>query len=208
LGYPPGTSAQQSRPGLIHGLAITVAFGCLSAPCFVMARCFAGDPAWRGWARYLTVTGLAVATGYLASAVLTGLDQPGMLTNAPGGLIQRAMVVTGFAWVILLAARLLRQQQPAARTATPAGSYRLRRYSAPASSHPPWPPWPGIGRSRRAGSGTPSDEAVHGLNHYDPRRTPGSFRGGTAATSPAAMVQSEGLGQTGRIGATCWNCRA
>jgi hypothetical protein len=39
-----------------------------------------------------------------------------MLTNAPGGLTQRAMIVTGFAWVILLATRVLRQQQPAART--------------------------------------------------------------------------------------------
>ena len=116
LGYPPGTPAQQSLPGLIHGLAITVAFGCLSAACFVMARRFAGDPTWRGWARYSTGTGLLVATGYLATAVLTGLDQAGMLNNAPGGLLQRGMIVTGFAWVVLLAARLSRQQQLAART--------------------------------------------------------------------------------------------
>ena len=116
LGYPPGTPAQQSLPGLIHGLAITVAFGCLSAACLVMARRFADDPTWRGWARYSTGTGLLVATGYLATTVLTGLDQAGMLNNAPGGLIQRGMIITGFAWVVLLAARLLRQQQPAART--------------------------------------------------------------------------------------------
>jgi len=93
LGYPPGTLAQQSLSGLIHGLVITVAFGCLSAACFVMARRFAGDPAWRGWARYSTVTGL--------------------LPNAPGGLIQRVTIITGFGWVVLLAARLLRQQQSA-----------------------------------------------------------------------------------------------
>jgi hypothetical protein len=116
LGYPPATPAQQSLSGLVHGLAITVAFGCLSAACFVMARRFAGDPTWRGWARYSTVTGLLVATGYLATAVLTGLDQAGMLNNAPGGLIQRGMTITAFAWVVLLAARLLRQQQPAATT--------------------------------------------------------------------------------------------
>jgi hypothetical protein len=88
LGYPPGTPAQQSLPGLIHGLAITVAFGCLSAACLVMARRFADDPTWRGWARYSTGTGLLVATGYLATTVLTGLNQAGMLNNAPGGLIQ------------------------------------------------------------------------------------------------------------------------
>jgi hypothetical protein len=36
-----------------------------------------------------------------------------VLPNAPGGLIQRATIITGFGWIVLLAARLLRQQQPA-----------------------------------------------------------------------------------------------
>jgi hypothetical protein len=53
-----------------------------------------------------------------------------------------------------------------------------------------------------------SDEAVDGFNEYDPRRTPGSSRGGTAPANLAAMVQSEGLGETGRSRTTCWNCRA
>jgi hypothetical protein len=114
LGYPPGSHGQQTMAGLIHGLAGTVTFGCLSAACFVMARRFAGDPAGRGWARYSVATGLAVAIGYVATAVLTGLDQAGVLANAPGGLVQRVMIVTGFGWVILLAARLLRQQLGAA----------------------------------------------------------------------------------------------
>jgi hypothetical protein len=83
LGYPPATPAQQSLAGLIHGLATTVAFGCLSAACFVMARRFTGDPTWRRWARYSTGTGLVVATGYVATSVLTGLDQAGVLSNAP-----------------------------------------------------------------------------------------------------------------------------
>jgi Protein of unknown function (DUF998) len=115
LGYPPGASDQHSLAGLVHGLVITVAFGCLSAACFVMARHFAGDPAWRGWARYSTVTGLVVTAGYLATSVLTGLDQAGVLPTAPGGLVQRAMIVAGFGWVVLLAGRLLRQQ-PAVTT--------------------------------------------------------------------------------------------
>jgi hypothetical protein len=41
------------------------------------------------------------------------MDQAGALSNAPGGLLQRAMMIAGFAWIILLAARLLRQQHPA-----------------------------------------------------------------------------------------------
>jgi Protein of unknown function (DUF998) len=113
LGYPPATPAQHSLPGLVHGLAITLAVGCLSAACLVMARRFAVDPAWRGWARYSTLTGLLVATGYVATAVVTGLDQAGVLPNAPGGLLQRGMIITGLAWIVLVAVRLLRQQQPA-----------------------------------------------------------------------------------------------
>jgi hypothetical protein len=54
-----------------------------------------------------------VATGYVATAVLTGLDQAGVLPNAPGGLLQRSMIITGFGWIVLVAVRLLRRQ-PAA----------------------------------------------------------------------------------------------
>jgi hypothetical membrane protein len=103
LDYPPGTLAQQTLSGLIHGLAITVAFGCLSAACFVMARRFAAEPAGRGWATYSTVSGLLVAAGYLATSVLTGLDQAGVLAGAPAGLLQRVTIIAGFGWIILLA---------------------------------------------------------------------------------------------------------
>jgi hypothetical membrane protein len=103
LNYPPGAPGQQTLSGLIHGLAITVAFGCLSAACFVMARRFAGEPAGRGWGGYSTVSGLLVATGYLATSVLTGLDQAGVLHNAPGGLLQRVTIIAGFGWIVLLA---------------------------------------------------------------------------------------------------------
>jgi hypothetical protein len=116
LGYPPATPATQSLPGLVHGLAATVAFGCLSAACLVMARRFAADPVWRGWRRYSLVSGVLVAVGYLAAAVATGLDRAGVLPNAPGGLIQRVMIIGGFAWVVLLAARLLRQDPAGAAT--------------------------------------------------------------------------------------------
>jgi hypothetical membrane protein len=88
---------------LIHGLAITVVFGCLSAACFVMARRFAGEPAGRGWARYSMISGLLVTAGYLATSVLTGLDQAGVLSNAPGGLLQRVTIFAGFGWIVLLA---------------------------------------------------------------------------------------------------------
>lgn len=94
-GHPPGMPARQSLHGLVHGLAGTLAFGCLSAACFVLARRFAGDPAWRGWARYSALTGVVVAAGYLATAAVTGLDQDAGLVNAPGGLLRRGMVIGG-----------------------------------------------------------------------------------------------------------------
>jgi hypothetical protein len=40
---------------------------------------------------------------------VTGLDQAGVLPNASGGLLQRAMIIAGFGWVVLLATRLLRR---------------------------------------------------------------------------------------------------
>jgi hypothetical protein len=44
-----------------------------------------------------------VATGYPATAVLTGLDQAGVLAAAPGGLLQRVTIIAGFGWIVLLA---------------------------------------------------------------------------------------------------------
>lgn len=123
LGYPPTVPAQQSLHGLLHGLLITLAIGCLSAACLVMARRFARDPGWRGWARYSTVTGVIVAAGYVATAVVTGLDQAGVLANAPGGLLQRIMVIAGFGWCVALAVRLVM-------------STRLRSAQAGVRSHP------------------------------------------------------------------------
>jgi hypothetical protein len=121
LGYPPATPAQQSLHGLLHGLLVTVAIGCLSAACLVMARRFAADPGWRGWAGYSTVTGVLVAAGYVATTVVTGLDQAGVLPDAPGGLLQRTMVIAGFGWCVALAVRLvvdtqLRPDQVAVRS--------------------------------------------------------------------------------------------
>jgi Protein of unknown function (DUF998) len=120
LGYPPGTPAQQSLHGLLHGLLITLAIGCLSAACLVLARRFTGDPGWRGWARYSTLTGLLVTAGYIATAVVTGLDQAGVLANAPGGLLQRIMVIAGFGWCVALAVRLVMDTRlrPAQASAT------------------------------------------------------------------------------------------
>src|SRR5213075_2882076 len=44
LGYPRDGAPTYHLHGLIHALAVTIFFGCLSALCFVLGQCFAGDP--------------------------------------------------------------------------------------------------------------------------------------------------------------------
>jgi hypothetical protein len=72
----------------------------VAAACFVLARRFAGDSAWRGWAPYSVVTGVLVAVFFIASLATAPL--PG----APSGLLQRLAIVLGWGWMALLAARL------------------------------------------------------------------------------------------------------
>jgi hypothetical protein len=110
LGYPPGSSVHngpQTLHGTVHGLAGLVVFTSLPAACFVLARRFAGDPTWRGWALYSVVTGVLMLAFFVASTATSALDESGALPNAPTGLLQRAAIVIGFGWVTLLAARLL-----------------------------------------------------------------------------------------------------
>ena len=111
LGYPPGASIQSSAKTLhamIHGLCGLIAFTSLPAAGFVLARRFAGDPQWRGWARYSIVTGVIVVLSLVVSNVTAVLDMNGTLPNAPTGLVQRVGIIAGWAWIALLAARLLR----------------------------------------------------------------------------------------------------
>ena len=110
LGYPPGVALTYSMHGLVHATAATIFFGCQSALCFVLARRFAGAPVWKGWPLYSTITGLVVATFYILASVVTTLDMNGILTNAPGGLLQRIALIAGLGWMMMLALRLLREE--------------------------------------------------------------------------------------------------
>ena len=112
LGYPPGThtSGPQTLHGTIHGVNAIITFGSLAAACFVMARRFAGDPNWKGWALYSSITGAVVVGFYIAASVVTTLDMNGVLPDAPGGLLQRIAIISGFGWIMLLALRLFGRQ--------------------------------------------------------------------------------------------------
>lgn len=127
--YPPGAPRSSSLSGTIHDIAGPGVFVSVTAACFVLARRFAGDPDWKGWARYSVITGVVVPTAWIVCAVLAGLDYGGVLLGAPSGLFQRLSLVAGCAWVMLLALRLMRERPPAAAAtaARPRGEIKMRK---------------------------------------------------------------------------------
>ena len=117
LGYPPGAGSARSLQGLIHALAGTALFGFLGAACFVLAHRFGADARWRAWRPYAIIAGVSTLAIYIACAIVTSLDQFGVLSPAPGGLLQRIAIVIGFGWLALVALRLMRVDLPAASAA-------------------------------------------------------------------------------------------
>jgi hypothetical membrane protein len=112
LGYPPGVPALTSPTphGAVHALAGLFAFVSLGVACFALARRFAGDARWRGWAAYSILTGVVVVLSLVFSNV------PSLSDFA--GLIQRIGIITGWTWIVLLArGYLLRQTHPSATAA-------------------------------------------------------------------------------------------
>lgn len=116
LGYPPGTttSGPQTLHGTIHGVAGLVTFFSLAITCFVMARRFAGDPNWKGWALASILVGIALIVLFIAFTTVSALDENGVLPNSPTGLLQRIAIILGWGWMALLALRLLRQMRASA----------------------------------------------------------------------------------------------
>jgi hypothetical membrane protein len=110
LGYPSGAPATKSVHGALHVLLSLVAFASLTAACFVLARRFADDPAWRGWALYSVATGILVVLFFVAADVAASPDP-----SAPAGLLQRISIITGWGWIALLALRLSTGPSPVSR---------------------------------------------------------------------------------------------
>jgi hypothetical protein len=115
--------------GIVHNDVTLLVFVALIAACFVLARRFVSDPAWRGWAPYSTSTGVLVAMFFIATNVASFLDQNGTLQGAPVGLLQRTAIIIGWGWVALVAFRFLlkvrstEQMAESAEMETPIGSY-------------------------------------------------------------------------------------
>lgn len=108
LGYPVGAPETVTKQGTMHMLLSLFAFAALIAACFVLARRFAADRAWRGWSVYSILTGIAVAILFILTDVIAST-----VPNGPAGLVQRLTIITGWGWVALLALRLMRKGAPA-----------------------------------------------------------------------------------------------
>jgi len=109
LGYPPGASrSPQTLHGTIHGVAGLIVFVSISAAEMVLARRFAGDPLWRGWALSSLASGLLTLVLFVITTILSALDQQGVLPNSPTGLFQRVDILLAWGWMALLALHLLR----------------------------------------------------------------------------------------------------
>lgn len=124
LGYPPGstTNGPQTLHGTIHGVAGLVTFVSLPLACFVMARRFADNPHWKGWALVSTLVGIAIIALFVAFTAVSALDENGVLPNSPTGFLQRIAIILGWIWMALLALRLLRQMHAPASVSDPSAS--------------------------------------------------------------------------------------
>jgi threonine/homoserine/homoserine lactone efflux protein len=105
-GYPPGvpTPAGPTPHGAVHALAGLFTFVSLGVGCFALARRFMDNRRWRGWAAYSILTGIVVVLSLVVSNV------PSLVDFA--GLIQRVGIISGWTWIVVLAAQLLRDMRP------------------------------------------------------------------------------------------------
>ena len=107
-GYPPGTPdelTQPSQAGAVHNLAAVPVFFGLPA-----AALACGWRSWRPGERGSALCSGGTAVTMLATMALAGagFGQSPRLVRL-GGLFQRASIVTGFAWLTALSARVLRR---------------------------------------------------------------------------------------------------
>jgi hypothetical protein len=111
-GFPPGAPAgapeQLSWHGILHDASHLLAFLSLIAACFVLARRFAAL-GQRGWATYCVATGVALL------GLMAWPDQDTVLAQLA------VAIVLGWAWLSVLAARLLTGLSDQTGTRTPDG---------------------------------------------------------------------------------------
>jgi hypothetical protein len=115
-GYPPGTPdalTHPTRTGTLHNLAAVPVFAGLPAAALVSG--------WRSWRAGERRFGLySAGTGVAMVMTSAGFGQSPRLVNI-GGLLQRASIITGFAWIATLSARAFRRTPATAASRHQAG---------------------------------------------------------------------------------------
>lgn len=101
-GYPPGAVilATPTLHGEIHIYATIVALAAPTAICLVLARRFAREPRWRGWATYSIVTFLLVCAFMTTYGVA-------LAHHGPAGLLEHLAGSSESLWELIFVARLL-----------------------------------------------------------------------------------------------------
>jgi hypothetical protein len=108
LGFPPGTPADAhtiSWHGLLHFVSGGVGFLGLIAACVVFARRFASLRQW-GWAAYSLATGVLFFAAFFGIAAGSNQSGPSLTFVV---LAFTAAVVLAWAWISIMAARLMRE---------------------------------------------------------------------------------------------------
>jgi hypothetical protein len=99
-GYPVGaTLTAPTVGGTIHTLFAVVSITSLAVGCFILARRFAGEPRWRGWALYSVITGLLTIV-FIALFGMSGAH------GGIAGVYERLAAGVHSVWSLLVIARL------------------------------------------------------------------------------------------------------
>jgi hypothetical membrane protein len=98
--YPPGATPQTSWHGTLHQIAGPLVFLSLAMTAFVYARRFARP--------YGVAAGTLILALFVGAGVLLSLSFAGVWSSAPAGLLESLSLYLGLAWLVALAAHLLR----------------------------------------------------------------------------------------------------
>jgi hypothetical membrane protein len=98
---PRGGATDMTTVGTIHDLAFLVILAAVIAACFVFARRFSQESAWRGYGLYSVITGVLVPV-LLIALIVQGPDA------SFAGVSQRVLVAAFFLWVEVVALQALR----------------------------------------------------------------------------------------------------
>jgi len=105
-GYPPGARAVAATVhGQVHNAGAMITITALAVACFVLARRFAAEPAWRGWAAYAAATGVATIVFITAFGATGGHGGMGGLFERLAGGVNTLLVLAVLTRMAIRAAR-------------------------------------------------------------------------------------------------------